>query len=141
MSLAFLAVLQAPRELVHNEAFNVGRPEENYMIRELAEIVANTVPNSRVEYAPDAGPDRRCYRVDSSKIARTLPLFRPKWDARQGAQELYEAYQRVGLTADEFEGARYRRVHHLKQLMADELVDGTLRWKAKAGHSMHGVER
>jgi nucleoside-diphosphate-sugar epimerase len=130
MSLAFLAALHAPREVVHNEAFNVGRPEENYRISELAEIVAETVPGSRIEYAEGAGPDKRCYRVDSSKIARLLPEYKPQWDARRGAQELYLAYQEAGLQADEFEGPRYRRIHHLKSLMSDGRVDKNLRWTA-----------
>ncbi len=128
MSRAFVAVLHAPRDLVHNEAFNVGRPEENYRISELAEIVAETVPGSRIEYAEGAGPDKRCYRVDSSKIARTLPEYQPQWDARRGAQELYEGYEQAGLQADEFEGSRYRRIHHIKDLMAKDRVDDTLRW-------------
>lgn len=128
MSLAFLAVLHAPRELVHNEAFNVGRPEENYRIRELAEIVAEVVPNSRVEFAEGASPDKRNYRVDSSKIARVLPEFKPKWTARLGAEQLYEAYQRVGLQVEEFEGPRYRRIDHIKMLMATGKLDQSLRW-------------
>lgn len=129
MSRAFLAVLQAPRELVHNEAFNVGRSEENYRISELAEIVADTVPGSRIEYAAGAGPDKRCYRVDSSKIARTLPEYDPQWDARQGAQELYEAYKSVGLHQHEFEGPRYRRIHHIKHLIQSGRLDSSLRWR------------
>ena len=129
MALAFVAALHAPRELVHNEAFNVGRPEENYRIRELAEIVAEVVPGSRVEFAEGASPDKRNYRVDSSKIARTLPEFKPKWTAREGAQELYEAYQKVGLQLEEFEGPRYRRIDHIKMLMADGRLDDRLRWR------------
>jgi nucleoside-diphosphate-sugar epimerase len=129
MSRAFLAVLNAPREKVHNEAFNVGRPEENYRISELAEIVAETVPGSRIEYAEGAGPDKRCYRVDSSKIAQTLSEYQPQWDARKGAQELYEAYQKVGLEQEEFEGPRYRRIHHIKYLINDGRLDETLRWR------------
>jgi len=128
MSRAFLAVLHAPRDLVHNEAFNVGRSQENYRISEIAEIVAETVPGSRVEYAEGAGPDKRCYRVKSDKIIRTLPEFNPQWDARRGAQELYEAYKHVGLRQDEFEGPRYRRVHHIKYLMSNDLIDEGLRW-------------
>jgi nucleoside-diphosphate-sugar epimerase len=128
MSRAFLAVLHAPAERVNNQAFNVGRPEENYRIRELAEIVAETVPGSRIEYAEGAEPDKRCYRVDSSKIARTLPEFQPQWDARRGAQELYEAYQRVGLAVDEFEGPRYRRVDYIKDLLRHGRLDESLRW-------------
>lgn len=130
MALAFVAALHAPRELIHNEAFNVGRPEENYRIRELAEIVAEVVPGSRVEFAEGASPDKRNYRVDSSKIARTLPEFKPQWTARKGAQELYEAYQRVGLQLEEFEGPRYRRIDHIKMLISEGRLDDRLRWRA-----------
>jgi len=129
MALAFVAALHAPRELIHNEAFNVGRPEENYRIRELAEIVAEVVPNSRVEFAEGASPDKRNYRVDSSKIARTLPEYKPRWTARLGAQELYEAYQKVGLQVEEFEGPRYRRIDHIKMLMSEGRLDDRLRWR------------
>ncbi len=129
MALAFVAALHAPRELIHNEAFNVGRPEENYRIRELAEIVAETVPGSRVEFAEGASPDKRNYRVDSSKIARVLPEYKPKWTARAGAKDLYEAYQRVGLKLDEFEGPRYRRIDHIKMLIASGRLDNALRWR------------
>ncbi|MEM7113411.1 MAG: SDR family oxidoreductase [Chloroflexota bacterium] len=132
MSRAFLAVLEAPREVIHNEAFNVGRPEENYRISELADIVAETVPGSRIEYAAGAGPDKRCYRVDSSKIARLLPAYQPQWTARRGAAELYAAYQAVGLEPDEFEGPRYRRIHHIKQLLAHGRLQSNLRWDEPA---------
>src|SRR2546425_10652409 len=94
---AFLAVLAAPREVVHNHALNVGQTEENYRIRELAAIVRDVVPGSRVEYAKDGGPDPRCYRVDFSKIHRLLPDFKPRWTARRGAEELYAAYKTAGL--------------------------------------------
>ncbi len=130
MALAFVAALHAPRELIHNEAFNVGRPEENYRIRELAEIVADVVPGSRVEFAEGASADKRNYRVDSSKIARTLPEFKPKWTARKGAQELYEAYQKIGLQVEEFEGPRYRRIDHIKMLINEGRLDERLRWRA-----------
>ncbi len=128
MSLAFLAALQAPRELVHNEAFNVGQTQENYRIRELADIVAETVPGSYVEYADGAGPDKRNYRVNSDKIL-SLPDYKPTWTARKGAQELYEAYKAVGLQPDEFEGPRYRRIHHIKMLIGDGRLDKSLRWR------------
>jgi nucleoside-diphosphate-sugar epimerase len=124
---AFVAVLNAPREKVHNQTFNVGRNEDNYRIRDLAEIVAATVPNSRVDYAPDVGPDKRNYRVDCSRIHQVLPDFKPQWDARRGAQELYAAYQHVGLTLDEFEGPRYKRIAHIKELIATGELDETLR--------------
>ncbi len=129
MALAFVAALHAPRELIHNEAFNVGRPEENYRIRELAEIVAEIVPNSRVEFAEGASADKRNYRVDSTKIARTLPEYKPQWTARKGVKELYEAYQRIGLQLEEFEGPRYRRIDHIKMLMSEGRLDDRLRWR------------
>lgn len=129
MSRAFLAVLNAPRELVHNEAFNVGQTEENYRIREVADIVAEVVPNSEVEYAADASPDKRNYRVDCSKIKRVLPEFKPQWTVRKGAQQLYEAYCQVGLRVDEFEGPRYRRIDTIKQLITSGRLDESLRWR------------
>lgn len=129
ISRAFVAILNAPREKIHNEAFNVGRNEENYRIRELAEIVAETVPNSRAEYAEGAEPDTRTYRVDFSKIAQVLPEFQPQWTARRGAQELYDAYRQSDITLEEFEGPKYKRVDHIKLLMIQDLLDVELRWK------------
>ncbi len=131
ISRAFIAVLEAPTELVHNEAFNVGRNEDNYQIRDLAQIVKETVPNCRVEYAPDAGPDKRCYRVDCSKRAKVFPNFKPQWNARKGAEELYQVYQKVGLTLEEFEGTKYQRIAHIKYLISNELLDGELRWQTE----------
>ncbi len=125
---AFLAALEAPREAIHDQAFNVCRPEENYRIRELAEIVAETVPGSRIEYAPDAGPDTRCYRVDSTKIFHVLPGFEPEWDARRGASELYDAYRGLGLTLEDLESSRYIRLRHLKKLMESGRLGSDLRW-------------
>ena len=129
MSRAFVAVLQAPYQSIHNEAFNVGRSSENYRIRELVEMVAATVPGSRIEYADGAGPDKRNYRVNCDKITNELPDFRPVWTARMGAQELFEAYRRVGLMSEEFEGPRYRRIHHINQLIKNGRLDTNLRWR------------
>ena len=125
---AILAVLDAPQETVHNEIFNVGRTEENYRISELADIVAQTVPGCRVEYAPDGSPDKRCYRVNCDKINRTLPNFRPQWTARTGAQELYEAYRTMGLSAEDLERGRYLRMSHIQRLLQAEQLDASLRW-------------
>src|SRR5579862_1984497 len=110
---AIVSVLDAPKDLVHNETFNVGQTSENYRISELADIVVQTVPGSCVEYAPGGGPDKRCYRVNCEKIQRVLPSFRPQWTARQGAQELYEVYRRAGLTREEVERGRYIRISHI----------------------------
>lgn len=129
ISRAFLAVLAAPRDVVHNQAFNVGQTEENYRVRELATIVQDVVPGSRIEYAKDGGPDPRCYRVDFGKIHRALPEFKPQWNARRGAEELYAAYRVAGLVIDDCEGPRFKRIDHLKQLLANHRVDATLRWR------------
>lgn len=128
ISRAFIAVLEAPREAIHNEVFNVGRNEDNYRVSEIAEIVRDTVPGSAIEYAPGGEPDKRTYRVDCSKIFRALPNFQPVWDARKGAQELYETYKRIGVTLDEFEGERYRRITHIRKLLASGQLDSSLRW-------------
>lgn len=128
ISRAFLAVLRAPREIVHNQAFNVGLNEENYQIRDLAEIVGQIVPGCKVEYAQDAGPDKRSYRVDFSKIYRVLPEFKPQWNVRKGTVELYEAYKSAGVRVEDFEGPRYKRIDHIKQLLDLCLLDANLRW-------------
>ena len=116
ITAAFLAVLHAPRELIHNEAFNVGRSEENYRVRDLADMVQQVVPNSRVRYAGAGGPDPRCYRVNCDKIAATLPEFKPRWNVRRGMEQLYEAFRRFDLTREEFEGDKYLRIKHILKL-------------------------
>lgn len=126
-SQAFAAALEVPRDKVFNQAFNVGHSNHNYRIRDLAEIVAEVVPDCRIEYAKDAGPDTRSYRVSFEKIARALPEFEPKWDARRGAKQLYDAYRTSNLTLDEFEGPRYQRIAHVKKLIADGIIDNELR--------------
>ena len=129
ISRAYIAALEAPRELVHNEAFNIGTTTENYQIREIAEMVKEIVPGCKVEYAPDAAADKRCYRVDCNKIARVLHEFKPQWTARRGIEQLYQEYKKVGLTLEEFEGSKYLRIAHIKSLINKGLLDENLRWK------------
>jgi hypothetical protein len=130
---AIIAVLEAPQEAIHNETFNVGQTKENYRIREIADIVAETVPGCRIEYAVDGGPDKRCYRVSCDKIERVLPNFKPQWDARRGAQELYEAYRSVGLTFEDVERGRYARIHNIQGLLKTGKLDTSLRWVRQEG--------
>lgn len=129
ISRAFIALMHAPRELVHAQAFNVGQTTENYRISELAVIVHQLVPGCVVEYAADAGPDTRCYRVDCNRIARRIPGFKPQWTARRGAEELLAAYQAIGLEPDEFEGPRYKRIDQIRQLLSSKRLDASLRWQ------------
>ncbi len=133
ISRAFLAVLRAPRELVHNEAFNVGASTENYRIREIAEIIENVVPGARATFADGGGPDERSYQVDCSKIQRVLPEFELQWDVPRGVQEHYEAYVRHGLTFEEFTGTRYLRIKRVQELQAAGQVDDELRWMVPVG--------
>lgn len=125
---AFLAVLHAPLEKIHNEAFNVGQTTENYRVRDLAMIVKETVPGCEVSFAQDAGPDNRNYRVNCDKIARVLPDFKPQWNARRGAKDLYDSYRRYGLELEHFEGPRYKRIAHIKHLLGEGLLSSDLRW-------------
>jgi nucleoside-diphosphate-sugar epimerase len=127
ISRAFIAALEAPAETVCNEAFNVGQTAHNYRIRDLAEIVAKVVPGCEIEFADGAGPDKRSYRVSFEKIRRKLPAFKPQWDARRGAEQLYKAYKSSGLTLEEFEGPRYQRIGHIKKLLADGILAADLR--------------
>jgi nucleoside-diphosphate-sugar epimerase len=128
---AVVASLSVPRERVHNQTFNVGRNDENFRIRELAQIVSEVVPGCKVEYAPDGGPDLRCYRVSFDKINRLLPEFRAQWTARKGAQELYDAYRNIGLTAADLENGRYIRIREIKRQQQAQKLDGELHWIAK----------
>jgi dTDP-D-glucose 4,6-dehydratase len=128
ITAAILCVLEAPLDLIHNEVFNVGQTEENYRISQLAEIVSETVPGCRIEYAADGGPDRRCYRINCDKLRRLLPSFQPEWTARKGARELYEAYRAVGLTTGDLERGRYLRIKHIERLIKARKLDASMRW-------------
>jgi nucleoside-diphosphate-sugar epimerase len=127
ISRALLAALEAPRELVHNEAFNVGRAEDNLQIREVAEMVRDAVPGSAVSFAAGAGPDIRNYRVDFSKLQATFPDLKLRWTVRDGIEELAGAYTRYGLTHDDFLSSRYVRLRRIRELLSAGLVDEMLR--------------
>lgn len=129
---AFVAILKAPKSAVHNRAFNVGQTKENYRIRDLAEVVKETVPGCTLEYAAGAGPDNRCYRVDFSLIKTAVPGFEPQWDVRKGAQQLYAAYKTVQLRVEDFEGVKYNRIDHIRHLLGSEQLDTNLRWQKPA---------
>lgn len=127
ISAAFIAALEAPLDVVHNQAFNVGQTSHNYMIRDIANVVSEVVPGCRLEYASDAGPDKRSYRVSFDKIRRLLPSFQPQWDVRRGAEELFAAYREARLTSAEFEGPRYQRIGQVRQLMDEGVLSPDLR--------------
>jgi nucleoside-diphosphate-sugar epimerase len=127
ISRAFVACLEADDGRVRGEIFNVGQTSENYRMREIAELVSRIVPDCRIEYATDAGPDLRCYCVNCDKIARTIPRFRPKWDAQKGTTELYGAMRAHSVIVDDFEGPRYKRISHIKHLISTGVIGSDLR--------------
>jgi nucleoside-diphosphate-sugar epimerase len=132
ISQAFVTALEAPREAVHCEVFNVGVTTENYRVRDIAEVVRRVVPTSSILYAEDGGADKRSYRVDCSKIAKRLPNFRPQWNVTSGVKELYARFQEFGLQPGEFEGPKYQRLGHLKSFLSGGLLDHSLRWLPQA---------
>jgi nucleoside-diphosphate-sugar epimerase len=138
ISRAFLAVLEAPRELVHNEAFNVGRAQDNVQVRDIAELVAGAVPGSRVCFAEGAGPDIRNYRVDFSKLDQTFPDLVLGWTVPAGVRELADAYADGGLTYEDFTSSRYVRLRRIRELLADDVLDEMLRRRTSAPLAIPG---
>jgi nucleoside-diphosphate-sugar epimerase len=128
--LAFAAAIDAPREFIHNRAFNVGVTADNVQIKEIARIVGQVVPECKIEFADGASPDKRCYRVDCSLLPSVLADFKPQWTVVRGAKQLYDLYRRHGLTLEEFEGPRYQRIGQIKKLLDDGVLDKTLRFVA-----------
>jgi nucleoside-diphosphate-sugar epimerase len=127
ISRAFAAVLAAPRELVHDQAFNVGLPDGNMQVRDIAEMVREAVPGSTLSLADNAGPDLRDYRVDFSKLAQTFPDLRLQWSVRDGIDELIAAYTKYDLTYDDFMSSRFVRLRRIHELLEAGQVDEMLR--------------
>jgi len=124
---AFLAVAEAPRDLVHDVPFNVGSTAENYRVRQVAEMVAEVVPGSEVAFSDTASADLRNYRVDCDKLRRTLPAFQPRWTVRKGVEELYSAYLEHGLTYEQLTGPGLIRLARIRELLAHGRLDDGLR--------------
>ena len=132
VATAFSAALGAPRDAIHGQAFNVGAKGENYQLSELAEIVRRAVPGCSIEQMADPEPDPRDCRLDFSKLSRTLPAFKPHWNAAFGAKDLYAALQEAAVTREDLQGRKYIRLTQLKYLLVSELVDDQLRWVSTA---------
>jgi len=128
---AFRAALAAPREAVHNKVFNVGRSDENFRIREIAEIVAETFPGCEVTFGA-SDPDQRSYRVSFDRITRELPGFQCAWDLRRGVAELRELYERARMSGDQFRFRAFTRLRQLKHLMDEGQLDADFFWTSAA---------
>ncbi|HEY1818967.1 MAG TPA: SDR family oxidoreductase [Trebonia sp.] len=127
ISRAFLAVLEAPRALIHDEAFNVGRTEDNVQIRDVAEMVRAAVPGSELTFAAGAGPDLRNYKADFAKLNDTFPDLKLRWSVHEGISELLAAYTTYGLTYDDFTSSRFVRLRRIRELLDDGALDELLR--------------
>ena len=127
ISRAFLTMLEAPRELIHDQAFNVGRGQDNVQIRDVAELVREAVPGSALSFADGAGPDLRNYRVDFSKLESTFPDLKLRWTVGDGIRELASAYREYGLTYGDFTSSRYVRLRRIRELLDSGVVDDMLR--------------
>jgi nucleoside-diphosphate-sugar epimerase len=127
ISRAFLALMEAPRELVHDEAFNVGNTAENYRIRDVATLVGDVVPGSVITLSDEAFNDLRNYRVNCDKLAETIG-FQTKWTVPAGIEELYEAYKQIGLTLTDLEGNRFMRIKRVREHLEAGRLDADLRW-------------
>jgi len=134
VSAAFLAGLSAPLEVVHNQVFHVGSNQENYTIKNMAEIVKCCMPGCTVEYLNDASADQRTYIADFSKIERMMPEFRPRWSLEAGTRQLLDAYQRYGLKEDDLTGARYVRINRINSIVQAGAIDETFRWRDRLRH-------
>ena len=132
MAAACVAVLEAPREAIHGEAFNTGDSTANYLVRDLALMVADVVEGSQVTFAEGVGADPRSYKVDFSKIASTVPAFRCSWDARKGAEQLAAAYRAAGMDEAMFTSDRFIRLARLRTLLAEQSVGDDLRRRTPA---------
>jgi nucleoside-diphosphate-sugar epimerase len=128
---AFIALMEAPRETVHARPFNVGQSDENYLIRDVAELVREVVGGS-VTFAEGAGADARNYRVSCDRIVREVPSFRPQWTLRKGIEQLAEAYQRYDLKLDDLMGERHQRLKRINALHEAGRLDSRLRWTEPA---------
>ncbi len=128
ISRAFLAVLEAPVEKVHNEALNIGATAENYRMLQVAEIVAEIVPGSKIRIEEGAGPDTRCYRADFGKFASLFPEAVPQWNVRRAVEQLYALYQKNDLTLEVMNSSRYMRIKHIGELQEEKRLDLDLRW-------------
>lgn len=133
ISRAFIAILHAPIERVHNQAFNVGLTSENYLVRDIAQFVKHLVPDSEIEFADAAPTDKRNYRVNCDKIRSYVPAYQPKWIAPKGVAQIYQACKIHRIQLEAFEGPAFKRVDHIRHLLKTGRLDESLRWVQKDG--------
>lgn len=139
ISRAFLAMMEAPREVIHDQAFNVGRAQDNVQVRQIAEMVRDAIPGSELSFAAGAGPDLRNYRVDFSKLDDTFPDLGLRWTVRDGIDELLDAYTKYGLTLNDFNSSRFVRLRRIQELLSADLIDEMLHRQTSAQFPQPGT--
>ncbi|WP_427912459.1 NAD-dependent epimerase/dehydratase family protein [Ramlibacter sp. MMS24-I3-19] len=125
---AIACALEAPQDAIQGEVFNVGHDADNYQVRDIAQIVAGVYPGCELTFGPSGG-DNRSYRVDFSKIHARLPGFRCSWDARKGARQLHDVFERIGLDRAGFAARPFTRLQQLKYLSATRQIDDRFFWR------------
>ncbi len=131
ISAAVNAVLGAPLDAIHGQVLNVGSDEQNYRVREIAEIVSEAVPGCTTTFGPP-GADNRSYRVRFDRIREVLPGFACAWDARAGAAELASVFERISLRDEDFTYRGFTRLDQLNHLLSTGQLDAQLRWQPPA---------
>jgi len=127
ISQAIACVLDAPREVIHNEIFNVGENAQNHQVRQVAEIVAEVFPGCTTVFGDSRG-DQRNYRASFDKIHDRLPAFKARWDVRSGAQQLLEVFQAIDMTPELFEFRGYTRIKQIEYLLRTSQLDREFFW-------------
>jgi nucleoside-diphosphate-sugar epimerase len=126
---AFLAGLTAPEEVVQGRSFNVGIPNGNFTVRDLAEAASRAMPGCSLTFTGEHGKDSRSYRVSFHRILTELqPWFRPAWDLDRGGRELIQFFRETGFNEEDFTGRRTIRLEQLKHLVATGVLSQDLRW-------------
>jgi nucleoside-diphosphate-sugar epimerase len=124
---AIVCTLEAPRDIVHNQIFNVGDTAFNYQVRDIAEIVAEVFEGCQLSFG-DNGSDNRSYRVSFEKINQMLPGFKCEWDARRGAKQLFDVFTQIDMSAETFQFRGFTRLKQLEYLIRTQQIDADFFW-------------
>ena len=124
---AIYCALEAPRDIIHNQIFNVGDTANNYRVKEVAEIIAKTFTGCQLTFGEN-GSDNRSYRVDFEKINKNLPGFKCDWNAERGAEQLFNLFQQIDLTSEDFSSRGFTRLKQLEYLIRTQQIDRDFFW-------------
>lgn len=124
---AIVCTLEAPRDIVHNQVFNVGDTTSNYQVKEIAQIVAEVFKGCQLSFG-ESSADNRSYRVSFEKINQTLPGFKCEWNAPRGAQQLFDVFSQIDMSEDTFLFRGFTRLKQLEYLIRTQQIDKSFFW-------------